>query len=172
MMPRNTTPEFNARLDAQVTSTGYLIRLESPGMQTLQLCDIGSIAPLTLGGFAGEDVTVSNAGSEQASISVQNLNGAFGAYLLNANPLASIVATIWQVERGAPDSPVMLGVYAAESADIGLDRASLRLRLRGMKTRWAPSRRINAANGFRHALRPGEVFLWGSQRVLIKERGN
>ena len=176
-MPRSTTPALDARLAAQTTAVGYLVRLEQTAARraapvALQLCDIGDQASLTLGAFAGEDITVQNAGAESAALAIQNLNGAIGAFVFGADPLSGVIVTIWQFERSAIEDAVHLGTYVTESADVGIDQVVIRIHLKNTKYRFAPSRRIIPANGFRHALRPGEVFLWGSQRVLIKERGN
>jgi hypothetical protein len=177
-MGRTTTPELDARLAAQVTAVGYLVRLETEAVRkqgraptTLQLCDIGEINNATLGTFAAEDIAVQNAGDPAAALTIQNVNGAAGSFILNANPLSSVRVTIWQVERLAPDDAVMLGVYLVEEADAGLDVVKVKLHGEGVKFAYAPSRRVIPKNGFRYAIRPGEVFLWGAQRVIIKERG-
>jgi hypothetical protein len=175
-MPRITTPALDARLAAQTTAVGYLVRIEQLAAYrapatTLQICDIGETNNASLGTFVAEAFAVQGAGSQSASLAVQNVNGAMGAFVLQANPLAGVPVTIWQFERGAPNDAVLLGKYVTESADVGIDQVVMRLNMKNTKYKFAPSRRINYANGFRFALRPGEVFLWGSQRVLIRERG-
>jgi len=176
-MPRTTTPALDARLDAQITAVGYLLRMDteatkkqSKSPQTLKLCDIGVINSATLGTFQAADMTVQNAGTPQVDITIQNLDGAIGAFVLNANTMARVRCTLWQVEREAPDDAVQLGVFIPRDCDIGMDSVRIRLVSEGLQYRYAPTRRINAAYGFRHALRPGEVLLWGSQRLFIRER--
>jgi hypothetical protein len=176
-MPRTTTPALDAQLNAQITSVGYLLRMETEAVkkqgrapQTMQLCDIGQINNATLGSFQSADMTVQNAGTPQIDVSIQNLDGAIGAFVLNADTMARVRCTLWQVEREAPDDAVMLGVYLPRGCDIGMDRVRIQLVAEGLQYRFAPMRRINAAYGFKYALRPGEVLLWGSQRLFIKER--
>lgn len=177
-MPRNVTPAALARLDAQITATGYLVRLETEAVKkqgktptTIQLCDIDTINNAALGSFTNEDIAISNAGDDVASLMVQNVNGAAGSFILNAASLSGVRVTVWQVERLAPDDAIMLGVYRVTGADVGLDKIDVKLYAEGIKYRYAPARRIIPRNGFKYALRPGEVFLWGAQRVMIRERG-
>lgn len=176
-MPRTTTPALDARLNAQVTAVGYLLRMETEAVkkqgrapQTLQLCDIGTVNNATLGSFQGADMDVQNAGTPEVTVSIQNLDGAIGAFVLNADTMARVRCTLWQVEREAPDDAVQLGVYLPRNSDIGMDRVRIRLVSEGLQYRFAPNKRINSAYGFKYALRPGEVLLWGSQRLFIRER--
>lgn len=169
-MGRNTDPTLDARLNAQVTATGYLVMLQSPlaggGTMDLYLCDLGDlVAPF--GSFTRSDLRVRGAGSDSVQLTVQNLDGAFGAYLLGAESMADIIVTIWQVEREAPDVPVLLGVYAPQSSDIGIDSASIVLRPLNFRYRFAPMIRITPRDGFKFAVQPGTVLVWGSTRIVI-----
>src|SRR6185369_3454154 len=101
-MPRLTTPALDARLAAKVTAVGYLVRIDAPngtgGVTTLQLCDIGTIVN-ALGTWTGEDISVKSADTDSATLEIQNLNGAAGALVLDADPLADMVVTVYQFER-------------------------------------------------------------------------
>jgi hypothetical protein len=175
-MPRNVPASLEGRLNAQVTATGYLLQITTPARKVaarsaavLRLCDIGTIAN-PVGTWTHEDFDIKGAGTENVTLSIQNVNNAIGAFVLNAQALGDVAFLLWQIERGDADHPVSLGDYRAANAKIGLDKCDFALRQTNLQYRFSPSRRINLREGFKFALRPGEIFLWGSQRIIVGER--
>ena len=174
-MPRLIPDSLGTRLDAQITAVGYLLRAYSPGVlsaaasQTIFLSDIGDIVN-SLGTWTGEDMKVSGAGSENVTVSIQNLNNAMAAYVLNATALADVMFDLWQFERGDAEHAVYLGEFRAANARIGLDRVEIALRQFNLQYRYAPTKRIDARNGFHYAMHPGDVITWGNQRIVMSER--
>ena len=176
MMGRSTSPALDAKLAGPITAVGYLLRLETEAVrqqarspQTLQLCDIGTIESLTLGVFSAAGFKVSDAGTNEPTLKIQNTDGAIGSFLLNAQVLAGTRVTLWQVARDLPEEPILLGIYLPRGTEIGIGEATIKLARQFTVYRFAPSRRINSSNGLRFALRPGEFLLWGSQRIFITD---
>jgi len=170
-MPRITATVLDNRLAAQITAVGYLVGIDAPGpsgLTGLKLCDIGTIVN-GLGTWTAEDFSVKGADTERATLEIQNLNGAAGALVLEADPLAEMVVTIYQFERGAPESAVLLGIFGVQAAEVGLATARLALRALRVSFTFAPSKRITARDGFKYAMRPGEILLWGAQRIIVEE---
>lgn len=175
-MPRNTSATLNTLLDGVVTAVGYLVRMETNSVikqgrapAVVQVCDIGSYQSDTLGSFQQLDFSLNGIGEGRVTLEAQNVDGAMGSFILNANPLAQVRVSIWQFEARAPNDAVALGVFLPIRSNVGLDKASIDLGAVNMKYRYAPNKIISRRNGFNYALRPGEVLLWGGTRVLIKD---
>lgn len=169
-MPRTTSAALDAALAKQITQPGYLVRLVPPGGGSpMQLCDVGDIAN-PLGTFNHHDFNVRGAGTDSVALDLQNVDNAMGAFVLAADPLGDVAVRIWKFDKADPTTLVPLGEYLPQSATVGIDRVGLALRAQNLAYTYAPTKRVIPRDGFRFAMRPGEILLWGAQRILIKEK--
>ena len=186
-MGRETSDAFDAAIAGPVTAVGYLFQIlldqGSPDV-SIRLCDIGTFVyngqtfsafDFTVSGFS---LDLNRMGAEGVVVTLQNLDGAALALLLNNAPYDAPV-TIWQVARddvGSPTGvlagdPIKLLDAVVDGVDIGLDVVQIRLLPTAIRFKYAPWRRVDAANGLANATPEGTRIVWGME-TLVMERYN
>lgn len=178
-MSRSTTTAFNDALALTVTSVGYLLQIDlsqgSPAGVTLRLCDIGdqsyggytwSAFDFTVSGFA---LHLEGLGAKPVTLTMQNLDGAMVALLLN-NLVYDTPVTIYQIARGvgSPSDAPVIAEMVIDSAQIGLDVVTLQLLPVATRYAFAPRKRVDASSGLSSAVPEGTRFAWGSEIFTVE----
>lgn len=173
-MGRTISPTLEAAIAATITSIGYLVFLDFPGLPT-RWSNLGTVV-WNGNTYNAADFQISGVslGAEeplsQASLRVQNLDNSAGALLLG-NAVANVPVTIYQFSSGtlgASDVPT-IGTWEIAGAEIGLDFATISLRPDKARKLYAPTKRVDPAFGLSMATPPGAVVQWGAEVYVLGE---
>ncbi len=173
-MPRTTSSALDTAIAATITSIGYLVFIDIPGLP-IRLSNIGTQvwngntydeSDFQLSGISlNVDAPLSG-----ATMRVQNYdNGA--ASILLGNAIANVPVTIYQFSRGtlgAADVPT-IGTWEISGAEIGLDFATITLAPEKARKLFAPRKRVDPANGLAMATPAAAVVQWGTEIYVFGE---
>lgn len=169
-MPRTISTALQAELDKTVTRLGYLVSLNAS--PAVRLCDLGTVTWNSLS-WSSADIEVRGIGGSteklaQPSLKIQNLDDVIGAGLMNAD-MSSLTVDVYQVAAGAlaVGDVVRLGRYFVNSAEIGLDSATVSLVPEVLVDAYSPRRRIDTGSGFSYALPEGTQIAWGNEIYFV-----
>jgi hypothetical protein len=168
---KTLTPALITELGLNVTCPGYLVQLGYSA--TLYLSTMGDIS-YSGQAWSGANIKLSGisadgAGSNKASLTLGNADGAYGALVLNEGA-SDIEVVVWACYAGATATGDAVQVFAGatDGADIDAEKVTLQLAAQKNKTLYCP--RVFIAKPIFNFLQPAGTKIVAGNETYTLER--